>query len=318
MTTEKEIHEAEAVTEDRNILALTSLTENFVDAAGKQIELRSRLLQTALKALKPHDIQDFDGKPYLEGEGAARIMAVVRGFKVGEAIFKVDQIAQHYFIECNIPMEFMGATTVALGDCSTADPFFTGRDGNGGQYKKHLDRTGSDAMAGRLILGDAKKKARENAISRGVTELLGLKGLSWPDFEKLGFSRTDAGSSVAFKKGSQGGELKTVSVSEAMKTAKGSVVNLRGILKDIKVKSGTAKNGKSYTISGYELTDKTNSILVQKFGDPLPLAAGGEVYAEKVMVSEYNGEKKYMAENISNIGDEPNGNPDGPEHSLGD
>lgn len=207
MTTENEIPEIEAEVEERNILAPNSLSENFVDAAAKQIELRSRLLQTALKALKPHDIQDFDGKPYLEGEGAARIMAVVRGFKVGEAKFNIDQIHPHFFIECAIPMEFMGATTVALGDCSTADPFFTGRDGQSGQYKRHLDRTGSEAMAGRLIVGDAKKKARENAISRGVTELLGLKGLTWDDLGKMGFSRSDAGASVSFRKGSQGGDV---------------------------------------------------------------------------------------------------------------
>lgn len=322
MTNENEIPELEIQTDERNILAPNSLSENFVEAAGKQIELRARLLQTALKALKPHDIQDFDGKPYLEGEGAARIMAVVRGFKVGEAKFHIDQIHPHFFIECNIPMEFMGATTVAIGDCSTADPFFTGRDGQSGQYKKHLDRTGSEAMAGRLIVGDAKKKARENAISRGVTELLGLKGLSWPDLEKLGFSRTEAGSSVSFKKGSQGGEVKTISVSDALQTAKGSIVNIKGFLTETKVKTGKAKNGKDYSITGYQLSDKANSIWVQKFGEPIPLKAGGEVYAEKVMVSEYQGTKQFMAENLSNlenIGGEPSGNIDsGSEHNIGD
>jgi hypothetical protein len=174
------------------------LTQGFVDKAGKQIELRAQLIRTALKAVRPHDFQDFDGKPYLEGEGAARIMAVVRGFKVGEAKFNIEQIFPHYFIECQIPIEFMGATTVALGDCSTADPFFCGKAGDGGIFKRHLDRTGSDAMAARLVLGDAKKKARENALSRGVSELLGLKGLSWKDLEQLGFKRTEAGASIQF------------------------------------------------------------------------------------------------------------------------
>jgi len=108
----------------------TMLTKEFVEQAGKQIELRSKLLILGLKALKLHDFQDFDGKPYLEGEGAARIMAVVRGFKVGEAKFVVENITPHYFVECGIPMEFMGATTVAIGDCSTADGFFTGKEGN--------------------------------------------------------------------------------------------------------------------------------------------------------------------------------------------
>ena len=171
----KEMATVSQITDSGNVM----LSEIYIENAAKQIEFRARLIQTALKALKPHDIQDFDGKPYIEGEGAARIMSVIRGFKVGEAKFVIETIHPHYFVETSIPMEFMGATTVALGDCSTADPFFCGKDGKSGQYKKHLDRTGSEAMSARLILGDAKKKARENAISRGVTELLGLKGLSW-------------------------------------------------------------------------------------------------------------------------------------------
>ena len=155
------------------------LTEKYIEQAGKQIEYRKRLLMTALKALRPHDFQDFDGKPYLEGEGAARIMAIIRGFKVGEAVFKVEIIAPHYFVDCQLPIEWMGQTAIAQGDCSTADPFFTGRDGNAGIFKRHLDRTGSESIAARLVLADAKKKARENALSRGVSELLGIKGLTW-------------------------------------------------------------------------------------------------------------------------------------------
>jgi hypothetical protein len=163
-----------AIVEDDKMM----LTEKYVEAASRQIDLRKKLLALALKALKPHDLQDFDGKPYLEGEGAARIMAVVRGFKVGAAVFNLEQIMPHFFVECSIPMEFMGATTVAIGDCSTQDSFFTGKEGNGGRFKKYIDQTGSETMAARLLLGDAKKKARENAISRGVSELLGIKGLT--------------------------------------------------------------------------------------------------------------------------------------------
>lgn len=312
---EIEVEPVEENVEAKNILVPMSLSENFVEAAAKQIELRSRLLQTALKALKPHDIQDFDGKPYIEGEGAARIMSVIRGFKVGEARFQIEQIHPHYFIECSIPMEFMGATTFALGDCSTADPFFVGREGKGGLYAKHLERTGSETMAARLILGDAKKKARENAISRGVTELLGLKGLSWEDLAKLGFSRTEAGAKISFKSGSQGGEIKTLSVSDAVQSAKGSVINVRGGFLEMKEKSGTSKNGRAYKVTHYLLTDNLNKIWVGRFGSPLSLVIGSEVFAEKITVSEYQGEKRFMAENLTNIGEEvpPSGN----EHQLG-
>lgn len=279
------------------------LTEDYVKIAEKQIELRSKLLMTALKALKPHDFQDFDGKPYLEGEGAARIMAVIRGFRVGEAEFNVESIAPHYFIECGIPMEFMGATTVAIGDCSTADPFFTGRDGKSGQYKRHLDRTGNETMAARLILGDAKKKARENAISRGVSELLGIKGLTWDDLKKLGFDKSGAGGSVQFKQGANGAELKTLSVEEASLLKVGSVCNIRAFLTDIKSRTA-GKNGSK--ITDYTVTDeKGKEMKVSSWGEAADNAViGNEIYFGKVKVSEYQGRLGYLADEVSMVGTE--------------
>lgn len=300
MNQEDDLYNIDATSEPDKSLVVqqNALTEKQVETASKQIELRSKLLTIALKAVKPHDLQDFDGKPYLEGEGAARIMAVIRGFKVGEAKFNIENIHPHYFVECNIPMEFMDATTVAIGDCSTADPFFTGRDGQSGQYKKHLDRTGSDTMAARLILGDAKKKARENAISRGVTELLGLKGLSWSDLEALGFRRTEAGASVAFKKGSQGAELKVLTVSELNLLAKGSVANLRGFFVSARNRKGTNKAGKAYEVTSYQITDNHSTINISKYGPDKLFTPGAEVFAEKVVVDEYQGTKQFLAESI--------------------
>jgi hypothetical protein len=305
-TQEQELMEA-PVTGNSLLVNEASLNEKFVESAAKQIELRARLLQTALKALKPHDIQDFDGKPYIEGEGAARIMAVIRGFRVEEAKFTIDNIHPHYFIECLIPIEFMGAKTVAIGDCSTADPFFCGKDGNAGQYRRHLDRTGSEAMAGRLLLGDAKKKARENAISRGVSELLGLKGLSWEDLEKLGFSRNGAGSNVSFKKGSQGGEIKTISILEALALPDGSKFNVKGFVSESVERSVTAK-GESKKVSKYTVTDNKNRIEIQVWESRIDFA-DKEVFFGEVIVGSYLGSKQYTAKEISAVEKESsNGN----------
>ena len=276
------------------------LTDDYIEKAGRQFELRSRLLMTALKAIKPHDFQDFDGKPYLEGEGGARIMAVVRGFKVGEAKFVIEQIAPHYFVECQIPMEFMGATTVTIGDCSTADSFFTGKEGNAGRYKKYQDQTGSETMAARLLLGDAKKKARENAISRGVCELLGIKGLSWDDLAQLGFTRGQAGSSVKFKAGSQGGEIKTLTVSEALKVGKGSVISIIGKAENAKVKQVKKSDGNISPVTDYIITDDKNKIKVSAWGECIDdLKAGDTILASGVKITEYNGNLQYTAKEIS-------------------
>ena len=282
----------------------TMLTNEFVEQAGKQLELRSKLLMLGLKALKPHDFQDFDGKPYLEGEGAARIMAVVRGFKVGEAKFVVENITPHYFIECGIPMEFMGATTVAIGDCSTADGFFTGKEGNAGRYGKYMAQTGSEIMAARLLLGDAKKKARENAISRGVCELLGLKGLSWDDLAQLGFTRGQAGAKINFKQGSQGAEIKTLTVCEALQAAKGSVVNIRGEAVDCKERTVKTQKGAT-SITDYTFADGPDKIKISKWGTTIEgLREGLICFVEKVTVGEYQGVKQFLATEITIVDSE--------------
>lgn len=306
--------EARAMAKEVTIIAQgqeTMLTEKYIEQAGKQIELRSKLLMLGLKALKPHDFQDFDGKPYLEGEGAARIMAVVRGFKVGEAKFAEQNIAPHYFVECSIPMEFMGATTVAFGDCSTADVFFTGKEGNGGRYGKYKAQTGSEIMAARLLLGDAKKKARENAISRGVCELLGLKGLNWDDLAQLGFTKGQAGAKINFKQGSQGAESKTLTISDAAQAAKGSVINIRGKVIDCKEREVKTSKGPS-TITDYVLTDEKAKIKVSKWGSTIEgLSVDQTLFAEKVTVGEYQGTLNYLAVGISIVESEvANGDPD--------
>jgi len=292
-----------AIVEDNK----TMLTERYVETAGKQIELRSKLIITALKALKPHDFQDFEGKPYLEGEGAARIMAVVRGFKVGEAKFTIEQIAPHYFVDCSIPIEFMGATTVAIGDCSTSDSFFTGRDGKSGRFKRYVDQTGSEIMASRLLLGDAKKKARENSISRGVSELLGLKGLTWGDLEQLGFSRSGAGATVTFKQGSQGAEAKTLTVTEARSAKAGSIINIKAVLVDYVVKQ-VGKDKKD--ITSHVVDDGKNKITVKKWGTfDESLILNQSVYCSGVKVESYQGANQYLAANIEAVESEAqNGN----------
>ena len=273
------------------------INDHFVEEAAKQVELRSKLLCIALKALKPHDIQNFGDKPYIEGEGAERIMAVVRGFKVSEAKFTIETIYPHIFIECSIPIEFMGATTTAYGDCSTADSFFTGKDGKSGKYGEYLARTGSDAMATRLILGDAKKKARQNAISRGVTELLGLKGLSWDDLAKLGFTRAGAiaagATDISFKKGSQGGVAGVYTVAQAAEAPVGSKFDLKGILLSAEVKSGAKSKFIIYTIGSVE-----RKIKVMTWGETPSGPDGIEVFCKNVKVLENKGYKNYQADEV--------------------
>lgn len=292
-----------------------ALDAEFVEGIGKRIELRATMIRQALKALKPHDIIDFDGKPYIEGEGAARIMAVVRGFKVGETKFEIEHIPPHYFIECSIPIEFMGATTVAIGDCSTQDSFFCGKEGKTGRFAKYKEQTGSDTIAARLLLGDAKKKARENAISRGVSELLGLKGLTWDDLKELGFERAGAGATVAFKGGKKdvsppySDKHKTpLSIKEALQQETGGF-DVEGQIDSIKGRITTT--GKALTDYVLVDSDEQHVMLISVWGEcKESFSPRTVVVANNIKVSKYQGKSQYVAEAVASK--------QGEEHALGD
>lgn len=300
----EQINPVELIVGNKNLMNPSDniIDDGFIDRVARQVELRSKLLKTALKALRTHDVIDFGGKPYIEGEGAARIMAAIGGFVVGKAEFTEEIIPPHYFLTCELPIEFKYSkgSTIAIGESSTADIFFTGKDGVSGNYGKHLDRTGSEVTAARLLRGDAMKKARENAMSRGVTELLGLKGLSWEDLAELGFSRSKAGSNINFKSGSAGGELKTLTVKDALALPKGSKFNLRGFLSDTETKEVKKRDGSKGAITKYKITDNVYTIIVGKFGDHVSGVTVGEgIYCENVSVSEYQGSLQYLADDVS-------------------
>ena len=290
-----------AVSNPLDVAPTLNLSDSYIAEVGQQIERRAKLLRMAVKALLPHDIQDFDGRPYIEGEGAARIMSAIRGFTVGESVYTVEKEDNHYFVECITPISWMGADTVGYGDCSTADAFFTGRDGKGGKYKKFADQTGSDAIASRLILPEAKKKARENSLSRGVCELLGIKGMTWKDFEELGFSRVQAGAKVEFKKSSQGAEVKELLMTDGLAAPKGSKFNLRGIVG--KINERQTKTGKD--ITDYTVQAGKSSIIVMCWGKKHEgIEEGKAVFVNEIAVDEYQGRPTYTAKEITAI--EPN------------
>lgn len=280
---------------------LPSLDAEFVDGIGKRIELRATMIRQALKALKSHDIIDFGGKPYIEGEGAARIMSVVRGFKVGETKFEIEHISPHYFVECSVPIEFMGSTTVAIGDCSTQDSFFCGKEGKEGRFAKYKEQTGSDTIAARLLLGDAKKKARENAISRGVSELLGLKGLTWEDLKELGFERAGAGARVEFKEQKKD-ELPRKQTKLVLQVAEALKQEINGF--DVEgqmdsIKTRTTSTGKVLTDYVLADADEKNMMLVSVWGEcKESFRPGTVVIATNLKISTYQGKKQFVAETV--------------------
>ena len=128
--------------------------------------------------------------------------------------------------------------------------------------------------------------------------------MSWDDFALLGFTRGQAGAKVNFKQGSQGAEIKTLTVREGLQATKGSVLNIRGEAVDCKER--TVKTQKGMTpITDYTFADGSDKIKISKWGTTIEgLREGLICFAEKVTVGEYQGAKQFLATEITIVENE--------------
>lgn len=164
------------------------------------IQTIKRLIVAALHMTKSHDWQDFGGKPYLEGEGALRMLAV--GVKCDAPTFETKSIGEDWFCKCSIRAEwpFMGQVVYEIGSCNTRDKFFS-NDSEGSQINKiRRQCDGNESLARRCLKDLVEKKALMNAYSRAITAVMGIRGWSWDDLEECGLLRGE-GAVVGFKKG---------------------------------------------------------------------------------------------------------------------
>jgi hypothetical protein len=123
--------------------------------------------------------------------------------------------------------------------------------------------------------------------------------MTWADLSQLGFSRTEAGSTVQFKQGANGGEVKNLTVSEAIAVKAGSVINITGVLVDNKTRK-VGKDGKE--ITDYVIDDGKNKISVSKWGSFNDACIFNKsVFCSKVQVAEYQGKFQYLAADIAPV-----------------
>ena len=105
---------------------------------------------------------------------------------------------------------------------------------------------------------------------------------------------------MKFKAGSQGGEIKTLTVSEALKVGKGSVISIIGKAENAKVKQVKKSDGNISPVTDYIITDDKNKIKVSAWGECIDdLKAGDTILASGVKITEYNGNLQYTAKEIS-------------------
>jgi len=254
-------------------------------------EAKKRLTIAAMTLAYPTDFHDFDGKPYLTGDGARRLCGV--GINLSAPVFTVEKVGIHYFVECMIEAEWpaVGMKCVEIGTCDTSDKLWN-NDEERCEINKLTERFGGDtALANRALKGWVVKKAGENATSRAVSAVMGIKGLKWEDLAAVGFTPDTAGAQIKYK-GKKGakkstGAIETVDTAKLLSLADGSEVSVRAKILSAEITDKGAK----YVVGDVS----SKATLMSKNTDPLPewCVTGATLFFPKVKVSGYQGRTYY-------------------------
>jgi hypothetical protein len=143
-----------------------------VEKAEKRLEALAKQRMLILKLTRPYDWVNFAGRAYLSAYGAERLMLLFNiSYKIGEPEIKYDQDG-HFTVIFRGTFTWGDKTIEEIGIRSSRDPFFSRAKGQ--EIPPHQIR-----------LSDVIKSARSNLIARGVSTLLGLRGLNIQDVMKM-------------------------------------------------------------------------------------------------------------------------------------
>ena len=155
-----------------------------------------RMVEYAIRSTRPEQWCDQGGQPYLMAGGA---QAVAR--RMGIKTTDVSETREKHQDEGGAFYEYVSRATFSLpgaydrvegviGSCTSRDAF--------------IGTKGAERALSDIDPGDIRKKAWTNMFQRGVTALLGLRGLSWETLAKYGIAR-DGAAQVEYKHGAKGG-----------------------------------------------------------------------------------------------------------------
>jgi hypothetical protein len=147
----------------------------FVEEVGKaekRLEALAKQRMLILKLTRPYDWVNFQGRAYLTAYGAERLMLLFNiSYKIGEPEIKYDEDG-HFTVIFRGTFTWGEKTIEEIGIRSSKDPFFS-------------KAKGQDIPPHQIRLSDVMKAARSNLIARGVSTLLGLRGLNVQDVTKM-------------------------------------------------------------------------------------------------------------------------------------
>lgn len=162
-------------------ITAADISADIVAMAERRMATQRKLIQVALKITNPGDWVDQQGKAYLVGSGAEKV-ARLFGVKVADVssrkINTEDEKGPFYIYEYTGTFSLPGGVDSirAIGTCSSKDKFFAKR---GGQLLPLSEVDETNIM----------KAANTNMYVRGITQLLGLRNLTWEQLEEAGIGK---------------------------------------------------------------------------------------------------------------------------------
>lgn len=169
---------------------------NPLELIEQRNKLVERVLALAIQATRPEHWFDQGGKPYLGGAGSEVVArrCGVKWFNVQrEKIASSDDKGSYYIWLVRGTFALVGGvdSIEAEGTCSSRDQFL-GTETSAGRELSEIDE------------GNILKAAQTNMVVRGVTSLLGLRGLSWEFLSTHGIG-PEGTTKVAYTSGAKGG-----------------------------------------------------------------------------------------------------------------
>ena len=196
--------------EAQPIIPVAAVGDDILAIAEKRVDTFNKIKLIALRATNKMDWVDQDGSPYLQGSGSEKVGRLFGlDWKLKSDPRKVnsdDDRGPFYYYEVRILVSSKSGDTIeSIGTCSSRDSFFAKAKG-AWRLLSEIDET------------NILKSAYTNALSNGVTKLLGLRNLTWEEVEKFaGFKRGDVAQvrheqnpEVAAKESQQRAELTTI------------------------------------------------------------------------------------------------------------
>lgn len=153
--------------------------ERSVQLAERYFAFIEKIRRLAVNATRKADWIDESGSPFLMSDGAYKI-ANAFGVTVSNMRFDPredfsDEYGEWYLYTVHGVASWNGREQPQVGTCSTRDKFFAKRTKDNKNYYLPLSE---------ICVGDVKKKAVTNLLSRAIKSQLGLD-FTWDELEEL-------------------------------------------------------------------------------------------------------------------------------------